>query len=457
MGYEVDSTVYVLSNTKITVTNRPYISSIRTDGSSNTGWKFNTDTDDTCIVEVRAYNTDFAKLSFTLTKNGQTVASSVSSTVVNKYNNEAYYCIKWNDGKTPDSATNYKVEYKYSDGGNVQNSIGADSFYYGASNGNPSYYENPNIRWNYKTSSVEYYNKNMPSGSEISYAIYDNSYIAGNSGSSTASGGAVSKAFVTSGGAIKVNDSHLATINLKEVFDKDKKNYYNKDRYYLYVYDTKGEIGHTDFRLGKATYYSVSMSLKETFYLSNDKEFEFSAGIVSSDESKLPKTCTADIIAYNYNNTTSGGTKNGQVTLTLENKNNSLSYNGIFKGSLPAGMYNLSFNTDMKHNSYSFYVVDSDKISLLYQSNNINYGTVNIGFPSNRIADWYCGEANAEIKDKLKIEISDIQGNKIGTYTSANNDFTVTGNSNATYRNISFSNKMKKDLNNLYFCYVLES
>lgn len=157
----------------------------------------------------------------------------------------------------------------------------------------------------------------------------------------------------------------------------------------------------------------------------------------------------ADIIARDDN------TSKGTVTMTLKNENGNLSYNGIYKDKLSVGKYTLSLDIDKEKKLYYFVVNDSNKVSISLQSNLIDSREIRMRFPSNRIANWYCGEQNAKIKDKLRIKIFNMpkaKGEEIYNFDS--DDFTINGDLNSNYRSIQFNDAIKKELDNLYVGYI---
>lgn len=209
LGYKIEKNTYVLKNTIITATDKPYIRSINQE--NNIFYE-----DDGCIASVEAYNTDFTKLSFTLSnEDGKVIASSVSSTVMKTNYNTAYYYIKWQDREKPNNYNPYalyNVNYTYPNISDIPKLNRACSFV----DRRYSY----DIRWNYKTESVEWYDEDMLPNSKVDYYIYDSSDNSQISNSENL----VTFGKAASGTAVTVNSDHVVKIDLKEMIKKDKKN-----------------------------------------------------------------------------------------------------------------------------------------------------------------------------------------------------------------------------------------
>ena len=101
-AYAIDGTVYPVTNTAITVTDKPYISEV------SQREEYLTDYDDTFAVEVKGCNVDFSKLNFVL-KAGDTIVGEPVSCLVG--DNYAYYTVKWKENHQPRSDYYYDIEF----------------------------------------------------------------------------------------------------------------------------------------------------------------------------------------------------------------------------------------------------------------------------------------------------------------------------------------------------------
>lgn len=420
------------------VTDQPYISSVRFDSDT---MNLYTETGNTSFLRVYGYNNiDFSKLSVELKDNYTRELAGKSISYI-KEDNYAYYCIKWEEGKRPGNSDSYtyNISFQYSD--SETNLISKTDFvnYYN--------YINGEAIWNYRADTIEYYNTEIPAGSLVSYELKNGNYS--------------SASVCASGAGIKVSDKHLLTIDIKNAV---LNNNYGYDLYVTYtdnngkettvekyVYNYQHENGEKELQ------WLYSYGLEEPYYLSNDTSIDFSAWIYCNDESKLLNTCNArisKIIDDNYNKT-----EISTIELSLKKENNNLFYKGAYKDSLEPGRYHLLFSPDGKTElGYTFYVYNSDILTIDYQSNSISSGIISMYIPysgtSSRIAEWYCGENNSKIKDKLTVKILDIDKKEIGTYTAANGDFNIENNTKNNYITIKLSENIKQSLDSVYYCYV---
>ncbi|MFG6394691.1 MAG: leucine-rich repeat protein [Lachnospiraceae bacterium] len=461
--YYIDGKMYK-TGIKFTVTDKPYIK----EADESSGYT----ADNICKVKVQAYNTDFNKLSLSLIDNetGKVLGSSVK--FIQEYNNSAVYYVQCNNGKPANGS--YNILYNYSGNGIDVISENAARYYYIH---NDTYKDNiysATCTWNYKTDSIEYYDANILSGSAISYEIR---YY----------GGTV----CTSGGGIIADNNHVAVIPLKKELEDGTLRQNTEVWYYVYITyaDINGKIN-TSFSIFNPSYFPGYRHLSvcnpdlehnwirdcyyymdKSPYLPDSKEFEFSIKFKCYNEDKLKDTCTATIYNKHVYDDDDDIDENkiGTVELSLKNENGSLSYNGTYKGSLNnKSMYYLYFNPyqgniyfndnididgeDLNNISCYFNIADRSRMCLKSQHNYLASGEILMCFPSEEIADYYCGEDNLKIKDKLKVKILGLQGEEIGTYKSANNDFTITGKK--FYRVINFSGSVKQKLANINYCEV---
>ncbi len=425
--YNEDNDIKVKKNVTVTVTDQPFIQSLWfLDGREylDTGM-------DAEIINVTGINIDFSKLSFVLKDEDTGEVAGRSGSYVKVYHNNptAYYCMQWENGKKPVDSTKYKVEFSYSDNG-VSVISKRDFISYSKMIGYSS-----NI-YNYKTKSIEYYNREIPAGSVISYELKEDTLFGSNS------------SIVVSGSGINVGSNSLLTVGLGNIS-------HMKNRYLLYVtYTTANgdkKTAEERVHIYEKPWLSLS-TFKNRYYLSDNESFEFSADIYCSDddESKLLDVCNAEIRTYSDNNF-----ETKTIKLALKKENGKLSYTGIYPDKLEVGQYSLSFSPDGGNTDVNckFYVCDSNKFSLKRQDNNsIRSGMISMEFPSSEIADWYCGTDNSKIKNKLMVKVLDIRKQEIGTYNVANGDFIVTGNTE--YRTIQFSDKIKQEFNNICYCSI---
>ncbi len=375
----------------------------------------------TSFLRVTGYNNiDFSKVSVELRDKDTRELAGKSISYIKENNYYARYCIQWEEGKKPAGSISYNISFQYSD--NEINLISkVDSVYY---------HDNINgeIIWNDKANSVEYYNEKIPAGSLVSYKLMIGSDC-------------------ISGSGIKVSDRHLLTINLENIAINNKS-------YCLYVTYTDNNGNETTINtdtysqdIKKEQQWLYSYGLKDPYYLSNDTSIDFSAWIYCNDESKLLNTCNAKI----SNDNTGVDT----VELSLKKEDNGLFYKGIYKNSLKTGKYHLSFSPDGKTKlGYNFYVCNSDILTVSCQNNNISSGMISMYIPSSRIAEWYCGENNSKIKDKLIMKILDIEKNEIGTYKAANGDFDIRDNTENSYKTIQLAENIKQKFDSIYYCYI---
>lgn len=451
--YYIDGKMYK-TGIKFTVTDKPYIK--EADESSRYT------ADNICRVKVQAYNTDFNKLSLSLTDNetGKVLGSSVK--FIQEYNNSAVYYVQCNNGKPANGS--YNILYNYSGNGIDVISENAARYYYIHNDTYKNNIYSATCTQNYKTDSIEYYDANIPSGAAISYEIR---YY----------GGTV----CTSGGGIIADNNHVAVIPLKKELEDGTLRQNTEVWYYVYITyaDINGKTN-TSFSIFNPGFFSNYRHLSvcnpdleynwvrdcyyymdKSPYLPDSKELEFAIKFKCYNEDKLKSTCTATIYE--------GRNKVGTVELSLKNENGSLSYNGTYKGSLNnKSMYSLLFNPyqgniyfndnididgeDFNNISCYFNIADSSRMCLKSQHNYLASGEVLMCFPSEEIADYYCGEDNLKIKEKLKVKILGLNEDEIGTYKYANNDFTITGKK--FYRVIKFSGSAKQKLANINYCKV---
>ncbi len=417
------------------VTDQPYIESARFDSDT---MNLYTEAGNTSFLSIYGYNNiDFSKVSVELKDETTRELAGKSISYIKEANNYAHYCIQWEEGKKPGNSGSYtyNINFHYSDNGiKLISKIDSVNYYN---------YTDGEAIWNYRANTIEYYNKEMPAGSLVSYELKDERYN--------------SSSVCASGSGIKVSDKHLLTIDIK---DKVLNNY----SYYLYV--TYKDNNGKETKVNTIVYnrqqdgekelpWLYSYGLENPYYLSNDTSIDFSAWFYCNDESKLLNSCSAKISNYNDDNNTEAGT----VELSLKKEDNNLFYKGNYKNSLKTGRYRLLFSPDGKTElGYTFYVCNSDILTVDYQGNNIASGIISMYIPyagtSSRVAEWYCGEANSKIKDKLTVKILDIERKEIGTYTAANGDFSIKDATKSSYITIQFSESIKQSFSDLYYCYV---
>lgn len=422
LGYRYIKDDYIKTekNLTVTVTDNPFIDYLQfLEGREYIDTGKNAE-----IIIVGGINIDYSKLSFVLRDENTGEIAGRSGSYVKVDRSSAYYCMHWENGKKPVDSTKYKVEFNYSDSEvNVKRDVIYDSAMEDSSN-----------IYNYKTKSIEYYNREIPAGSVVSYELKEDRFGA-------------DSPIIVSGAGINVSSNSLLTVGLGDISPIEY-------RYILNVtYTTANgdkktveEIINTD-RLEKP-WLGLS-TFENEYYLSDNESFEFSAGLYCNDESKLLDVCNAEIKKYSDSDFESKTLK-----LALKKENGKLSYSGIYQDKLEAGQYRLLFSPDGKTDfSYTFYVCDSNKFSLRRQDNNsIRSGMISMEFPSSEIADWYCGTDNSKIQNKLMVKVLDIRKQEIGTYNVTNGDFIVTGNTE--YRTIQFSDKIKQEFSNIYYCYI---
>lgn len=423
-GYSVNGEVIKLQDVTFTVTDKPLISS----GNIYIN-NYYPGMEDSFIVDLSGTGIDFDKLSIILKNRntGKKTGESVSFVKEDRYN--ADYCIKLQNGKLLNEISRYYIEFIYS--GSAGELITDRKILH-------SYSDIGNIIWNAKAYSIEYYNKEIPALSTVSYEIKQYSEV------------------VTSG-VVSVNDSHLIKLDIGASLDEG--NYDVSIRYtdssgsvqntespYVYIYDYKKYTDKKDEIIYSGLLYNDS-------YFSSDESFKFSVQLYCSDEyiSNLQNKCNAKIYKLDDN---SGSYTEKDIGLSLDNKNNSLSYNGTYEGTLEAGRYRLRFTPDgSKTFSYYFYVYQDSRLYLIHQNNNIGEGIINIYFKDYKMAEWYCdGGSGSKLQNNLKIRVADIRNNEIGIYSCG--DFTINRNTNYIYATIKFSDKIKQQFSSLYFCYV---
>lgn len=423
--YSGEKDITIAKDVTVTVTDQPYIRQLYFDNGSN----YLDSGMDTEMIRLSGNNVDFSKLSFELKDKDTGELAGKSVSYVKRYNDEAYYCVQWENGKKPIERTTYQVEFHYFD--NETSVISKENFinYYNSTD--------DNIIYNYKTNSIEYYNREIPAGSAVSYELKD--------------GYGSNSSVVVSGAGIKVDSNNLLTVELSDIS--------LGGTYYLHVtyvtYDGAEEKAYrylsiSNYIPGAGGSGISSSVLENRYYLSNNENFEFSAGLYCDNESKLLDVCNAEI-----SKSGSSDFETKTIELALKKENKKLLYTGTYQGKLEVGRYELLFSPDGNSNfGYSFYVYDSNKLSIDYQNNSINSGIVSIGFSSSEITGWYCGTDNSKIQDKLAVKVLDIERKEIGTYKASNGDFTITGDTRSTTYRIQFSDKIKQELSNMYYCYV---
>lgn len=443
VGYKNDNgEIQKLKNLTVTVTDQPYIDYISYgnrryygDYADNGEGGLYAGSDNTSIVTVSGYNTDFSKLGlrFRDSSTGNIVAESTSYM---EYNiNDSYYCMEWVNAADQYQTVNYAVEYTYSESEkSVVAEKRASSFH------NYSDRENKNIIWNPKKDTVEYYNKEIPAGTSVSYEIRKgHNYGLGD--------------ICVSGSSITVSSSHLITINLK-----DKLPSYNYGQEYTlnirYEEDGQEKNCYRSFYVYTNTRHGVFWSV-DGFHTTDDNKIEISVGIypdtVLSNESKFKDTCTINIFKFN---TVLNDDIVGKAELKLRKEDNKISYYGIYNGKLDLGEYGFSLSPDEEHTiNYVFNVYDKNKLYFFNQLNNITSGTIKTYLETPEMAKWYF--KNLENLNKIKIKILDIEGNEIGIYKYSDGDFTVDDvNIDHAVININFNNNIKQELAELYYCNV---
>lgn len=410
------------------VTDQPYIESV---GFNSSTMNLYTEAGNTSFLNVYGYNNiDFSKVSVELKDEDTGELAGRSISYIKEDNDHAYYCIQWEDGKKPDNYNSYtyNISFSYPDNGtNLISKIGSVNY---------NNYRNGEAIWNYRADTIEYYNKEIPAGSLVSYELKDENYS--------------SASVCASGSGIKVSDKHLLAINIK---DKELNNY----SYYLYVTYTDNNGKETTVNEyvynrqdgEKELPWLYSYGLENPYYLSNDTSINFSAWVYCNDESKLLNECSAKITGYN------DSVEIDTIKLSFEKKDNNLFYKGTYNKSLNTGRYHLLFSPDGKTElGYTFYVYNINILPVFYQDNSISSGIISMHIPSSMVAEWYCGENNSKIKEKLTVKILDIEKKEIGTYTAANSDFNIMYNTNSRDMTIQFSESIKQSFSDLYYCYV---
>lgn len=433
--YKEGETIKIDDTEMVYATDQPYIESA---GFNSSTMNLYTEAGNTSFLSVYGYNNiDFSKVSVELKDEDTGELAGRSISYIKEDNDHAYYCIQWENGKKPGNSVSYtyNISFSYPDSGtNLISKIDSVNYYND---------RNGKAIWNYRADTIEYYNTEIPANSSVSYKLMDDD-------ENTASA-----SVCASGAGISVSDKHLLTIDIK---DKMLNNY----SYYLYVTYTNKNGEETE---AKQTIYNerqdgekelpwlYSYGLENPYYLSNDTSMDFSAWVYCNDESKLLNECSAKITDYN------DSAEIDTIKLSLEKKDNNLFYKGTYHKSLNTGNYRLLFSPDGKTElGYTFYVCNSDILTVGYQGNNIASGIISIYIPyagiSSRVAEWYCGENNSKIKDKLIVKILDIEKKEIGTYTAANGDFNIKDATKSSYITIQFSESIKQSFSDLYYCYV---
>jgi len=427
IGYQSNGKITKPEDIIFTVTDQPYISSANfslydNPYTSETFFKIYPGMENADVIQVEGYNIDFNKLSFEIQDRGTNEVVGYSTNYNKLIFGYGYYCMQWKEEKKSNRDASYNIVYNYNDS-ETGFIIEDKQITYFSHND-----RNNGLIWNLKTESMEYYNAEIPVGSVISYEVKDNI------GSSST--------VYASGNDIPVSKDHLVTIQLKGL---------EKGYYYLIVkykdVDGNEKIASNGISIDETgLVYNYYLSKQQ--YLSDTKEFEFNASLSCNNASILEPSCTADI----YNEISNS--KEGTIELVLKNDNGKLSYIGNYNNVLDIGKYSLSFKPygNIKY-YYYFWVEDKDRLSICNQINNSNLGTVTIYFGSKEIADWYCGDDNSKLQDKLKIKAFDIQKNEIGVYKYSNSDFTIENNDYYT-RTIHFSDKVKQELNSYYYCNI---
>ena len=431
VGYNLGGTIYKLEDVILTVTSKPYITSISylpRDFQGNLYYDFigindiYAGADNANVIDLSAYNTDFSKLSVELQDKNTKETAGVSTGYTQLGRGYALYNIQWKDGKQPEGLSSYNVVYNYNGSSTGFVTEGEALSCYTSS-------KSENIMWNPIKDSIEYYNKDMPAGSLVSYEVKD-------SDSSTA--------VTYASGECTVNNSHLITVPLQEISAASGSGYLT-----VTYTDNTGNIKtvsprNVEIGISKTGACIYSCYLAKETYLSGNGDIELSVIIHCKDKSKLISNCSASI----SNTHTSADIDSTE--LTLKNEDGRLVYKGTCTG-LDVGSYNLSFAPDGKNKLYfNFFIEDSNRLCLQKQINNLDSGKISIYFDSAETAEWYCGEENSKIQDNLKIKILDAQENEIGIYKQE--DFVITGE--GFYRDIQFTEDVMKQLAGINYCYV---
>ncbi len=352
VGYSLNGTIYKLEDIVLTVTSKPCITSISyfpEDFYGNTYDYIGTSdiyagADNANVIDVSAYNTDFSKLSFELQDKNTKKTAGISTDYVQLSRGYALYNIQWKDGQQPKGLSSYNVVYKYNGSGTGFVTERKALYCYTSD-------KSENIIWNPMEDSIEYYNKDIPSGSLVSYEVK-------NSNSATA------VTYVS--GECTVNNSHLITVPLQEISAAIGTCYLTV----IYT-DNEGNVKTAEPRslwvdTAKMEAFIYSCYLTKQTYFSGNGDIEFSIAIHCKDKSKLPDKCIASV-----NSDSVSGSKIAETELILENENGRLVYKGTCTG-LDAGRYNLSLTPDGKnHFSFMFFVLDSNRLylnCLLYTS-----------------------------------------------------------------------------------------
>ena len=429
VGYNLAGTIYKLEDVILTVTGKLCITSISyypedlPVNSYDYVWNYiYAGADNASVIDVSAYNIDFSKLSFELQDKDTKETAGVSTGYIQLTRDFAYYNIQWKDGKRPKGLSSYNVVYNYNGSGTGFVTENQALLCYTSS-------KSEDIMWNPMENSIEYYNKDMPAGSLVSYEVKD-------SDSSTA--------VTYASGECTVNNSHLITVPLQEISAASGSGYLT-----VTYTDNTGNIKtvsprNVEIGISKTGACIYSCYLAKETYLSGNGDIELSVIIHCKDKSKLISNCSASI----SNTHTSADIDSTE--LSLKNEDGRLVYKGTCTG-LDAGSYNLSFTPDGTNKLYfHFFIGDSNRLCLQKQINNLDSGKISIYFDSAETAEWYCGEENSKIQDNLKIKILDARENEIGIYKQE--DFVITGE--GFYRDIQFTEDVMKQLAGINYCYV---
>ena len=429
IGYQSNGEIKKSEDAIFTVTDQPYIPSANFSLYDNPYvseifFKIYPGMENADVIKVAGYNIDFNKLSFEIQERGTNEVIGYSTNYVLVLGNSAYYCMQWKEGEKRDTDASYNIIYNYN-GSETGFILEEKQITYFSHNN-----DHNGLIWNLSTESMEYYNEEVPVGSFISYEVKDNI------GSSSI--------VYASGNDIPVGKDHLVTIQLKGL---------ERGYYYLIVKykdaDGNEKITSNDINIDETgLIYNYYLSKQQ--YLSDTKEFEFIANLSCNDASILESSCTADI----YNETS--GNIEGSIELVLKNDNGKLSYSGNYNNALDVGEYYLSFKPyENNKYYYNFFVEDKDRLSICNQINDSDSGTATMYFGSKEIADWYCGDNNSKLQDKLRIKVFDIKKNEVGIYKYSNSDFTIENNGHyGNIRTIHFSDKMKQELDSYYYCNI---
>ena len=410
-----------LENMEITMIDEPYIFKVskmydmRQKEQQDSG--FAVDPEVAVAINLYGYNVNFSKLDFVL-KEGDTIVGKPISYIVEN-SDWARYLIQWTDGKKYHLASSYTIEYSYPEKLVINDAVKKMK---GVGVG-----PRDAAVWNPKTDSIDVYSESTPSGSVVDYEIvsYDREMV------------------IASGTGIKVDNAHCMEINLPEIFETNS-------TYWVYItYKDSDKTEHcinnisVNVSANKAKQSEPEQITAGTLscrgYFSDQKSFDFSAGLNCSDGSKLPVSCSAII------------SKDGvekEIEL-LKKGEDSIVYSGTYTDSLEAGEYKLSFLINSKECVYYFYVADRENMPLSSQSNYADYVYLNFG--AEEFAKEYCSEENQK---KISLHITDAEDKNEMVYTlSAEDGFTIP---DFTYTsvNLNFSQKMKEDLKDKYYYHV---